>query len=109
MSDETKSFLTDSQKWELSTYSLPKCEEAIALLEKRIKQLTNADYQSWLEKSIYDLEIYGRPVIVLLNAKLFTVGDIINYGLDRIEMIKGCGQKTTKIIKEAVLKDMPAQ
>jgi hypothetical protein len=71
--------------------------------------LTNPDYQSWLEKPIYDLEIYGRPIDVLLNAGLLTVGNIINYGIDRIDMIKGCGQKTSKLIKEAVLKDMPQQ
>lgn len=106
---EVKSFLSGSQRQKLSRYSLLQCKEAIGLFERRIKQLTNADYQSWLEKSILDLSLSTRAITVLSGAKILTVGDLFDFGIDKIETLRNCGQKTIKEIKDVIENDKPVK
>lgn len=106
---DSQSALSFHQLWDLQNYSLEQCREAIVLLKRRIRQLTNADYQSYMEKSVRDLELSQRAHSVLLHAGLTTVGALMNYGLDNIWQLRGCGTHTFKEIKEAVLKDLPKE
>jgi hypothetical protein len=42
----------------------------------------------------------------LFDVGVLTLGDLMNWGLDRIYFIKGSGELTVKKIKNTVLKDM---
>lgn len=100
------SLLDDHQKRLMSCFTLKECQDAIDILQKRVDQLSNKDYQTWLTKSIHDIGLSNRAIYSLLPANIKTMGDILAWGIDRIYLIKGCGQQTTKEIKDAVLKDM---
>lgn len=103
----TKSLFSENEKWEFSRYSLEQCEEAMQLIQKRIKLLTNPDYKTWLEKSIWDFPLSTRSRVILFNSGIKTAGDLLNYGIDRIEILKGCGQVSAKEIRDVVIKELP--
>lgn len=103
----TKSLFSEHEKWEFSRYSLEQCEEAMQLIQKRIKLLTNPDYKTWLEKSIWDFPLSTRSRVILFNSGIKTAGDLLNYGIDRIEILKGCGQVSAKEIRDVVIKELP--
>jgi DNA-directed RNA polymerase alpha subunit len=91
----------------LDDFSLAQCKEAIARLKRRIRQLTNADYQSYLKKDIKDLHLPKRAYNCLLDGRLYTVGDILEYGLGNVWKLKGCGEQSFLEIKNVVLMDRP--
>ena len=99
--------LSEYQKLGLSRYTLQQSEEAIKLLQKRIKLLTGPGYNLWLEKPIWDLPLTTRARTSRFNSGIKTAGDLVNYGLDRIEGLKGCGTSTLKKIRDVILKEMP--
>jgi DNA-directed RNA polymerase alpha subunit len=101
-----ETLLDDHMRQTMERFSLEECEEAIKILQKRSNQLNNKDYQSWLTKSIRDLNLSARAENALFAVNIQTMGDIMNWGLDRIYFIKSCGELTSLQIKEAVLKDM---
>jgi hypothetical protein len=60
-----------------------------------------------MEKEIKDLGLSQRACTVLIQGGLTNVGAIMNYGIEKVWQLKGCGSFTHKEIKRAVLKDMP--
>jgi DNA-directed RNA polymerase alpha subunit len=106
MAIKMKRLLDGYMKNTMECFTLDECKEAMELLQKRIDQLNNKDYQTWLTKSIRDLGLPTRAENALFAVGIATMEDIMNWGLDRIYFIKSCGEKTAHQIKEAVLKGM---
>jgi DNA-directed RNA polymerase alpha subunit len=46
----------------------------------------------------------NRWLHCLINENLRTIGDILNYGTERLAMIRGCGLKCEQEIKDAIQK-----
>lgn len=102
-----KTSLTNDQLLELNDFTIEQCFEAVNVLQRRIKQLSNADYQSYMEKAVKDLGLSTRARNVLMMGQIKTIGDIMNYGIEKIGLLKGCGSLSHQEIKDAVLKNMP--
>ena len=99
--------LTNDQLLELNDFTMEQCFEAVNVLQRRIKQLSNADYPSYMEKAVKDLGLSNRAYNVLINSQIKTIGDIMNYGIEKIGLLKGCGSRCHQEIKDTVLKNMP--
>lgn len=103
MKSDTSTLLTKYQRLELENLTLEQCKEALQLLNNRVKQLTNADYMSYLKKNVKDLPISNRSYNALIQAGLHTVGDILDFGLEKISLLRGCGEKCNKEIKAGIM------
>jgi DNA-directed RNA polymerase alpha subunit len=104
---ENVQFLTEQQRSVLESLDLDQCREAIGLLQNRINSLFSTDYQSYLKKNIKDLGLSTRTFNLLFYNKMTTVGDLIDYGLENICTLRGCGTKSNIEIKSAVNKFLP--
>lgn len=62
-----------------------------------------------MDKEIEGLGLSMMLYNVLLTSGLITVGDIMNYGLESIIILKGCGKLCHQERKEKVLKDLPKE
>src|SRR5688572_28476051 len=105
---KVKSTLTEGQIGVLKEFSLIQCKEAIKLLESTVRLLVNADYQNYMQKEVKDLELSMRSYNVLVTNGIFTIGDIMSFGLENLNLLRGCGDRSHFEIKQAILKDMPA-
>jgi DNA-directed RNA polymerase alpha subunit len=105
--DDQKSFIPERQKEELTSFTIDQCWEAIELLQGRIKHLTNADYKSYRQKEIKDLGLSVRPHNALVAAKITTVGELLDYGFEKIAALRNMGLKSVKEVREAVERNKP--
>ena len=87
-----------SQDW-LNTLRLTECRELERWLKERIKYL---DGQPFIKTKIEDLELSIRAYNALKLNKLYTVEDIIHFGIANIPLIRNIGSKTVIEIKKAI-------
>lgn len=83
-------------------YTADECVAAIRLLKARIDQLTSKEYQAILSSPITDLNLSVRAWNILGIKQLYTVGEIISYGIENLYKERNCGDKTLKEISAAI-------
>lgn len=54
-----------------------------------------------------DLGLSARAISALATARIYTIGDLLQYGVERLEFLRACGALTVKEIKDVAFKDMP--
>lgn len=94
--------LDDYEIKKLSSFTEEDCVKAIRILKARLKLLRNEDYT--VLQLVTDLNLSTRARNVLLNCKLYTVKDILTFGVENIALLKNAGTGTVKEIKEAIEK-----
>lgn len=91
--------LDPSFKDSLSNLKLIECSQLRKWLTERINYLENIPH---LKKEVKDLNLSTRAYNALLNNKITTVEEILQFGWQNISLIKNIGTKTAAEIKKAI-------
>jgi ERCC4-type nuclease len=75
-------------------------KSAIKILQQRIADLRNADY--YLEIPVDDLPFSTKAYLSLMNHKLETVKDILEYGWDDLAKLRGVGPRRLAEIRAMI-------
>ncbi len=91
-----KSHLSNVDKTMMNRYSYDQCKEALKLIRARIKALNRKDDNRYEEKEIGELSVSNSAHNALVGQGLKTVGDILNFGLQNVCLIRLCGKQNQK-------------
>lgn len=78
------------------------CTWAIEVLRKRLQQTQSREKTTSLDACIETLGLSVRACNALHSNKLYTVKDVLDYGLNRLHQLRYTGQKTAQEIKTAI-------
>jgi DNA-directed RNA polymerase alpha subunit len=79
---------------------MPTNADAIVVLDERLQQLENKDPR--LDLQLDELDLSVRAYWTLVHGGLKTPRQILEYGLDRLEMLRGAGTKTVQEIRSMI-------
>lgn len=104
---QDNSYLPNVDKTMMNRYSYDQCKEALKLIRARMNALNRKDDNRYEEKEIGELSISTSAHNALAVQGLKTVGDILNFGLQNVYLIRLCGKTKSREIREAVYQDIP--
>ena len=76
----------------LSYLTIDECREVIELLQKRIEFMEKAEERH--TKPVDELALSPRIINILKANNLFTLEDMMEFGIDRIKLLRGIGDHT---------------
>ena len=93
----------------LNYLSEEQCAWAIGVLRQRLQQIKQAERALSTDAYIETLGLSVRACNALHSNKLYTVQDVLDYGLDRLHLLRYTGAKTADEIRTApIATDHPA-
>lgn len=87
----------------LNYLSEEQCAWAIGVLRQRLQQIKQAERALSTDACIETLGLSVRACNALHSNKLYTVQDVLDYGLDRLHLLRYTGAKTADEIRTAIL------
>lgn len=87
----------------LNYLSEEQCAWAIGVLRQRLQQIKQAERALSTDACIETLGLSVRACNALHSNKLYTVQDVLDYGLDRLHLLRYTGAKTADEIRTALL------
>lgn len=87
----------------LNYLSEEQCAWAIGVLRQRLQQIRQTDKALAPDACIETLGLSVRACNALHSNKLYTIQDVLNYGLDRLHLLRHTGAKTADEIRTALL------
>jgi DNA-directed RNA polymerase alpha subunit len=87
----------------LNYLSEEQCAWAIGVLRQRLQQIRQSEKTVAPDACIETLGLSVRACNALHSNKLYTVQDVLNYGLDRLHLLRYTGAKTADEIRTAIL------
>ena len=87
----------------LNYLSEEQCAWAIGVLRQRLQQIRQPEKTLAPDACIETLGLSVRACNALHSNKLYTVQDVLNYGLDRLHLLRYTGAKTADEIRAALL------
>lgn len=87
----------------LNYLSEEQCAWAIGVLRQRLQQIKQAERALSTDACIETLGLSVRACNALHSNKLYTIQDVLNYGLDRLHLLRYTGAKTADEIRTAIL------
>ena len=87
----------------LNYLSEEQCAWAIGVLRQRLQQIRQAEKILAPDACIETLGLSVRACNALHSNKLYTVQDVLNYGLHRLHLLRHTGAKTADEIRTALL------
>jgi DNA-directed RNA polymerase alpha subunit len=76
----------------LSYLTIEECKEVIDLLQKRIEIMEKIEERH--TKPVEELALSPRIINILKANNLFTLEDMMDFGIDRIKLLRGIGDHT---------------
>ena len=76
----------------LSYLTINECKEVIELLQRRIEFMEKAEERH--TKPVDELALSPRIINILKANNLFTLEDMMEFGIDRIKLLRGIGDHT---------------
>jgi len=83
----------------LTNLNINECKELRRWVNRRIKYLGNIPHH---EKKIKDLNLSVRAYNALSSNELFTIEDVLRYGIHKLANLKNVGAKTANEIRLVV-------
>src|SRR5579875_1604580 len=87
---------------QIERLSLDECKKALTAIKKRLKLLNDPSYNDAIHQDIDLMGFSIRARNALKANRLNTVKDILDYGIERIPVLRYVGEKTFKEIKGKV-------
>jgi DNA-directed RNA polymerase alpha subunit len=87
----------------LNYLSEEQCAWAIGVLRQRLQQVRQMEKAATPDACIETLGLSVRACNALHSNKLYTIQDVLNYGLDRLHLLRYTGAKTADEIRTALL------
>lgn len=87
----------------LNYLSEEQCAWAIGVLRQRLQQIKQAEKISTPDAPIETLGLSVRACNALHSNKLYTIQDVLNYGLHRLHLLRYTGAKTADEIRNAIM------
>jgi DNA-directed RNA polymerase alpha subunit len=86
----------------LNYLSEEQCAWAIGVLRQRLQQIQQQEQALSTDACIETLGLSVRACNALHSNKLYTIQDVLNYGLDRLHLLRYTGAKTADEIRAAL-------
>lgn len=87
----------------LNYLSEEQCAWAIGVLRQRLQQIKQVEKVTSPDAPIETLGLSVRACNALHSNKLYTVQDVLNYGLHRLHLLRYTGAKTADEIRNAIM------
>lgn len=87
----------------LNYLSEEQCAWAIGVLRQRLQQIRQREQDLSPDACVETLGLSVRACNALHSNKLYTIQDVLNYGLDRLHLLRYTGAKTADEIRTALL------
>jgi DNA-directed RNA polymerase alpha subunit len=88
----------------LNYLSEEQCAWAIGVLRQRLQQIKQVEKVTSPDAPIETLGLSVRACNALHSNKLYTIRDVLTYGLDRLHLLRYTGAKTADEIRTAILR-----
>lgn len=92
--------LDEHEIQKLNSLSEEDCVKAIQILKARLNLLRSEEFK--LLQPVSKLNLSTRASNVLLNQNLYTIKDVLVFGLEKIRLLRNAGPRTVEEIKAAI-------